>query len=51
MFKLDGKFHYGQNSGKTFRYIVYHPPWMAGRERKMYQVQLSVIKDGNAVLT
>ncbi|EUC40364.1 hypothetical protein COCMIDRAFT_9740 [Bipolaris oryzae ATCC 44560] len=37
LLQLDEKFHYGQNNGKTFRWIVYHPPAIAGRERKMYQ--------------
>ncbi|KAJ6285417.1 hypothetical protein J3E71DRAFT_254828 [Bipolaris maydis] len=37
LLQLNEKFHYGQNNKKTFRWIVYHPPAIAGRERKMYQ--------------
>lgn len=32
-------FHYGQNNKQSFRWIVYHPPAIAGRERKIYQVR------------
>jgi hypothetical protein len=38
LFQLNEKFHYGQNNDQTFRWIVYHPPAIAGRERKIYQV-------------
>ncbi|XP_014562181.1 hypothetical protein COCVIDRAFT_84651 [Bipolaris victoriae FI3] len=37
LLQLNEKFHYGQNNKQTFRWIVYHPPAIAGRERKMYQ--------------
>lgn len=38
LFQLDDKWHYGQNDDQTFRWIVYHPPAIAGRERNIHQV-------------